>query len=251
MFVFGRESSEPLAVIKIPKLAIQNQATVNGHQALIDLKEQPDSWIAASVPNPLLLLHWRDISVGVESVVRGHSLARTFAAWRSPLNTKVEGLRQAVQWLSRFHRSSQLTRTAWASEDTARWLTAPTELYRQMFGETDEERQLFKYAFAYAASVTKLDLPIVRQHRDFRPVNLIHSDRGDISVVDWEGSRPGPAFCDLFHFVMQWHHSARRLNAQTKVNGLQRLLFEPIDDRVGRVVHEVMVEYLNDLQLPV
>ena len=48
---------------------------------------------------------------------------------------------------------------------------------------------------------------------------------------------------------MQWHMGARHLNAQTKSKGFQRLLFEPIDDRVGRVVHDIVVEYVNDLQL--
>jgi phosphotransferase family enzyme len=249
LFVFGRESSEPLAVIKIPKLASENHATENGHQALTDLKRQPDSLIASSVPQPVCLLNWRGISVAVESVVHGHTLARALDAWRSSLNAKVEGLQQAARWLSRFHRASLLTRTTWAAADTARWVIAPTEQYRQMLGQTDGERQLFTAAADYAGSVATLDLPIVRQHRDFRPVNVIRGDRGEISVVDWEGYRAGPAFCDLFHFVMQWHSGARRLDAQTKVKGFERLLFEPIDDPIGHVVHDVMVEYVNELRL--
>jgi Ser/Thr protein kinase RdoA (MazF antagonist) len=249
MFLFERESSEPLAVVKIPKLAEQNRDTENGHQALVDLNQQ-DSPIAFSAPRPLLLLNWRGVSVAVESVVQGQSLARIFDSWRSSLNVKCEELRKAVQWLSRFHRSTLLSRAGWSSEGTARWLTAPRDVYRQMFGETEEERQLFELASGYAASVTGLDLPIVRQHRDFRPENIIRNDRGDVSVVDWEGCRAGPAFCDLLHLVVQWHHRARRLNAQTRIRGLQRVLFDPIEDRIGHVVHEIVVGYLNDLRLP-
>ena len=139
VFVFGRESSEPLAVIKIPKLASQNRPTENEYQCARGYQTSAGFLDRFFSPKPLLLLRWRGISVAVESVTRGHSLARTFDTWRCPLGTKIEGLRDAARWLSSFHRSTQLRCTPWNSEETGCWLTTPTDLYRRSFGETDRE----------------------------------------------------------------------------------------------------------------
>jgi hypothetical protein len=249
VFPFGRRSTAPLAVLKVPKLASQNRATEDEHQALADLEQQLDSAMASSIPKPLLLLRWRGISVSVESVMPGRSLARTLDTWRSPLTTKIDGLRDAARWLSTFHRRSELARAPWDAEQTRDWVTTPTDVYRRTFGETDGERCLFERARGYAVSTVGVQLPLVRQHRDFRPVNIIRSPSGEISVVDWEGYRSGPAFCDLFHFLFQWHCSARRQEHLTIVNSIDRLLFEPTKDTIGDVVHDVVAAYLRDLQL--
>jgi hypothetical protein len=249
VFLFGQNSIEPLVVIKIARLASQNEATENGYRALENIEQQLDSSIASSVPRSLLLLRWRNLSMAVESVMRGHSLARIFDTWRNPLTTKIEGLRDAARWLSDFHRGTELSRGPWNTDETYRWLTTPMELYRRTFGETEAEHSLFECAQVYAASTLEIRLPIVRQHRDFRPVNILRQGTGRIAVIDWEGYRAGPAFCDLFHFLVQWHHGARRLNTQEAVRGLEQLLFEPIEDPVGHAIHGVVAEYLSDLQL--
>jgi aminoglycoside phosphotransferase (APT) family kinase protein len=137
----------------------------------------------------------------------------------------------------------------WDAGESCRWLTTPVEAYRRTFGETDGEWALFARAHEYAAAATGIRLPIVGQHRDFRPVNVLRTADGAIAVVDWEGYRAGPAFCDLFHFLMPWHYSARRIGVHERVRALEQLLFEPIDDRVGDVVHEVVDGYLRDLEL--
>jgi hypothetical protein len=249
MFLFGQHSIEPLVVIKIPRLANQNEATENGYHALENIEQQLDSSIASSVPRSLLLLRWWNISMAVESVMRGNSLARIFDTWRSPLVTKIQGLRDAARWLSEFHRGTQLSRVPWNTDATCRWLTTPMEAYRRTFGETEEEHSLFECAQLYASSAFDIQLPIVRQHRDFRPVNILREETGRIAVVDWEGYRAGPAFCDLFHCLVQWHQGARRLNRQAAASGIEQLLFEPVEDPVGRAIHEIAAEYLNDLHL--
>jgi len=249
VFLFGQNSIEPLVVIKIARLASQNEATENGYHALENIEQQLDSSIVSSVPRSLLLLRWQNISMAVESVIRGNSLARIFNTWRNPLTTTIDGLRDAARWLSDFHRGTELSRVPWNTDETCRWLTTPMELYRRTFGETDGERALFECARRYAASALDIRLPIVRQHRDFRPVNILRQETGRIAVVDWEGYRPGPAFCDLFHFLVQWHQGARRLNTQRAVRGIEQLLFEPVEDPIGYAIREVVAEYLNDLQL--
>jgi phosphotransferase family enzyme len=249
MFVFGQNSIEPLAVIKIARLPSQNEATENGYRALENIEQQLDVSIASSIPKSLLLLRWRNANMAVESVMPGHSLARIFNTWRNPVTIKIDGLRDAARWLSDFHRGTQLSRVPWNTDETCRWLTTPMELYRRTFGETDEEHSLFERAHVFAVSALDIRLPIVCQHRDFRPVNILRQETGRIAVIDWEGYRAGPAFCDLFHFLVQWHHGARRLNTQEAVRGLERLLFEPIEDPVGRAIHGVVAEYLADLQL--
>ena len=249
MFLFGQNSIEPLVVIKIARLASQNEATENGYRALENIEQQLDSYIASSVPRPLLLLRWRNIDMAAESVIPGNSLARIFDTWRSPLTAKIEGLRDAARWLSDFHRGTQLSRVSWNTDESRRWLTTPVEVYRRTFGETEQERLLFECAQRYAASALDIRLPIVRLHRDFRPVNILRQETGRIAVVDWEGYRAGPAFCDLFHFLVQWHQGARRLNRQAAVSGIEQLLFEPTEDPVGHAIREVAAGYLRDLQL--
>jgi hypothetical protein len=249
LFPFGRNSIEPLAVVKVPKLTSQNRATENGHQALADLEQLLSPSMAASVPKPLLLLQWRGTSVSVESLMRGRSLARTFETWRIPQNTRVAGLTDAAKWLSKFHRCTELSRVPWGSEQTRQWITTPTDAYRRIFGETEGERSLFARARDYAASTNGVDLPLVRQHRDFRPVNILRDEKGEIAVVDWEGYRAGPAFCDLFHFLFQWHSGARRRDKRTIVQSLETMVFEPCVDNIGNAVHRIVASYLSELRL--
>jgi aminoglycoside phosphotransferase (APT) family kinase protein len=245
MFLFGRESTTPLAVIKIPKFANQNQATENGHHALSTVRHL-DSTIASSVPEPLLLLSWHDSSVAVETLITGNSLSRIFDTWLAPLSAKIAGLRDAARWLRNFHRRTLVSRVPWDAGESCRWLTTPVEAYCRIFGATEHERALFARAHDYAAAIRPIHLPIVGQHRDFRPVNVLRGESGQIAVVDWEGYRTGPAFCDLFHFLMTWHYSARRLLG---VRSLERLLFEPGTDAVADAVHEVVDAYLRGLEL--
>jgi len=43
--------------------------------------------------------------------------------------------------------------------------------------------------------------------------------------VDWEGLRPGPALCDLLHFVIHWHEQARRVSGAASRRAAFRDLF--------------------------
>jgi aminoglycoside phosphotransferase (APT) family kinase protein len=90
-----------------------------------------------------------------------------------------------------------------------------------------------------------LPLPIVWRHRDFTPWNLFRAGN-EIHVVDWEGLRPGPALCDLLHFVMHWHEQARRVSGRA---ALHDLFVAPRPGPAAAAAREEIANYCRQLEI--
>jgi aminoglycoside phosphotransferase (APT) family kinase protein len=113
-------------------------------------------------------------------------------------------LRLAAEWLTRFHLQTILGREPWNGSRLADAFAA----WGDRIGTTMAEAALFDRALARSRELDGVPFPIVWQHRDFTPWNLLRNGKGRLSVLDWEGAQPGPALCDLLHFVSHWDELA-------------------------------------------
>lgn len=236
----------PAAVLKIPRLPSFNDRTANEQQVLSSMAQSLDARLRESVPRPLGLFPYGNVSVAVESFRPGTPLVRRTRQWGRTLQGKVSDLHAAASWIGNFHCQTEISRGPWSAADTERWIERPTEAYRQAFGATESEKSLFARARTYAGSLAGAPFPVVWQHRDFKPNHVFRSGRM-MTVIDWEGARPGPPLCDLLHFLVHWHGSIRGSSGFSSVS---RLFFESDGpDAVSRAVSDAVREYMRVLRI--
>jgi aminoglycoside phosphotransferase (APT) family kinase protein len=162
----------------------------------------------------------------------------------------LDDFRRAGAWLAEFHHQTEIERLPWSVTESSRWLEKPLEAYCRAFGLIGEEERLFAEARRYAATLTGAPLPIVLQHRDFTVWTILRSGR-ELSVLDWEGSRPGPALCDLLHYVAGWYEAVRGAHDEaSRQRCFRKLLFgQGAGDRFCLPIHDLLDRYLMRLNM--
>lgn len=224
---FAGRDKQPAAVVKIPKLAEFNAKTEHEQQALARVRAQLDAPLRDTIPTPLGLLHWGDISIGLEHYAPGHSLLRSSGRWHAPVRQKIEDLRLAAEWLAEFHRQTEASRPKWSVFERERWIEQPLAAYADAFGTTTAEELLFNLARQRGRELENASLPIVCRHGDFSVWNIFRTAR-KLTVIDWEGGRPGLPVGDLIHFVTQWSFAVRRLQGDAaQLRGFGELFLAP------------------------
>jgi aminoglycoside phosphotransferase (APT) family kinase protein len=206
---FATGVDAPQSVLKIARLPVWNGRIEQEQRLVGEIRSQLGRELEQSLPEPRGVHVWHQRALGVERCAPGVSLVRRNTRWGTPRRRKVADLELAVEWLTRFHRESALGHCRWGSEQSEDWVEAPLSEYRQAFGATRAEDELFAAVRRRSDRLRGAPLPIVWRHRDFTPWNLLRA--GDLlSVIDWEGCRPGPPLCDLLHFLTHWNELAHR-----------------------------------------
>jgi Ser/Thr protein kinase RdoA (MazF antagonist) len=198
ILLFAPQSTTPTAVLKIARRPALNLIVEGEHQHLQEISSAVDRVLQQSLPSSVLF-HWKDLAVAIESCVPGATLnSRTGA----PARELLQDLQLATAWLARFHHatSEMVPARAWM---TRRLVGELCPEYAATFGLTDAERHLFRLAAARLEALGPLQLPIVWQHADFGPWN-VYRHQTQVSVIDWEGARRGPALSDLLYFTLHW-----------------------------------------------
>lgn len=231
---FSISAARPAAVLKIPRRAVFVAKTESEQALLARARELADEAAQRAIPRPGGMVRWGTAVAGSESYAPGVCLERSGVRWGRPLRAKIGDLRLAASWLTEFQAGAVVRRAAWGPRETAEWIEAPFDAFRRLAGASESEERLLAVALRHAGTLSGLPLPIVWRHRDFTPWNLFRDSGagGELSVVDWEGLRPGPALCDLLHFVTHWHEQARRASGAASRRAALRELF--LTARPGR-----------------
>jgi hypothetical protein len=205
---FAGAAVSPTVVIKVPRLATLNDWTEREQATLRRLRKSLGVEGSRSLPDPLGSASWRGLSVARESYVPGRSLASVDASWRRSHSARVYDLRSATEWLAEFHAlvRPEEAQSGAAPEpiDLGRLLVA----YEKQFPGSASDHRLFAASLAEASAHGGIQMPIVWQHLDFGPWNVIRG-QGRLHVLDWENARPGPALADLIYFTTHWLHIVR------------------------------------------
>ena len=116
-------------------------------------------------------------------------------------NGSTSKIDKVVDWLIDFHLA-----TMRSSETVTEWYEQladdPGERFLTLLPEDSDERHLVDRTASIANTLRDLDVPLVFEHGDFCPPNILVGHDGAIGIVDWElGERDGLPALDLFCFL--------------------------------------------------
>jgi hypothetical protein len=145
-------------------------------------------------------------------------------------------------WLGDLARGAELqSRAAWFE----RLVESPVREFERKFASVLDAEETVRGRQILA---TLTDLPIVCEHRDCSPWNVLYDDSGSLALVDWESSEPrGLPGLDLVYFLTY----AALFVEQTMDMGGQETYARTLDPRstVGVVVRACEESYCARLGL--
>jgi hypothetical protein len=197
VFLFGADSGAPQSVVKITRDASLNPRLENEWRALTLLR---DGGIGAddTLPRPQFFGRHAGLAVLGESAIDGKRFReRTRATADCPY------ARAAVEWLL----DLGTTTATEAGADSSGVLTGLEPLFERFSQiyrlEAGEEDFLRKRVAALARAGD--GFPLVFQHGDPGPWNLLITPDGKPAFLDWEAAEPlGMPLWDLFHFLRSY-----------------------------------------------
>jgi hypothetical protein len=133
------------------------------------------------------------------------SLLLETAVIGAPIRLRASGptstIDKVVDWLIEFHST-----TMRSSETVASWYERladePGDRFLTLFRGDSVERHLVDRTAAIGRALRDRDVPLVFEHGDFSPPNILVGHDGTIGIVDWELAEPdGLPALDLFFFL--------------------------------------------------
>jgi hypothetical protein len=246
---FAPGGSSPEAVLKVPRLPALKEKTEQEQALLAHLRGRLEPGNRDALPTPRGLYRAGRLSLALEGYAAGRPLAQRAGSWGEPLGKKIEDLREAADWLARFHGRTEVRRVEWDEREAEEWLEEPlTELQGSVEG-MDLAGLTAAVRRRSGELAETAGLPIVCQHRDFTPWNLLRGE-GGLRVIDWEGARPGPALCDLLHFATHWSELAlRAFDDGTRLRVLREVWTARGGGEAGEAVRQAVAEYCRTLRI--
>jgi hypothetical protein len=93
-------------------------------------------------------------------------------------------------------------------------------------------------------------LPLVCEHRDFSPWNVLLTGKGELAVLDWESAEPkGLPGCDLIYFLTHLAFTLDRALRTGRVRESYRTMLDPAS-RTGSVAADCFSAYCARVGLP-
>jgi hypothetical protein len=237
---FAPGGSSPEVVLKVPRLPLYNEKTEGEQVLLVHLRGRLERGTRNALPEPRGIYHVGDLAVGIETCVAGRPLGQRTGS--------VEDLMDAADWLAGFHQRTEVQRAEWGAREAAEWLDGPLEDFRRAFvgGALDGLTAAVRRRSGELAGAA---LPIVCQHRDFTPWNLLRGDSG-LRVIDWEGARPGPTLCDLLHFSTHWSELAlRAFDDEARLRAFREVWIAHRGGEPGEAVRRAVATYCKALRI--
>lgn len=245
---FPRGHSRPSLVLKLPRLRALAARTEAEHGRAAALRASLPAALADAIPRPMELGRTGDDVFSIEEYVDGRPLLVTSGSWGAPARGRESDLRDAAEWLERFHLATLRERRPWGDAETGEWVEEPFDRFHRALGATDADRRLRDAALEHARSVHGAMLPIVCRHRDYTVWNVMRS-RSGLAVIDWEGARPGPALCDLLHLATSWHVAVNGMSyPRGEARAVRELFLSPRPADPHRTFVDAIVDrYLSRL----
>ena len=93
----------------------------------------------------------------------------------------------AANWLAQYHQET--TAGNWNGEELAAEIYSLSNTVQQLSEDQELHSNVERFCNQYIESLNSIQLPIVAEHGDYTPPNLIVTPRGKLNVIDWEFAR--------------------------------------------------------------
>jgi hypothetical protein len=246
---FAPGSTVPGGVLKVPRLPLFNGKTEAEQSLLVHIRGRLGPAARSALPEPRGIHPAGSLSVGAESYAPGRPLVQRSGSWGEPLASKVRDLRDAAGWLAEFHRQTEVRRTEWDAGQRAEWIGLPLGELRRASNATVVSDRLLAAVRRRSDALAGAALPLVWQHRDFTPWNVLRGE-GGLRVIDWEGARPGPALSDLLHFATHWSELAHQVSDEpARLRVFREVWTARRGGEAGEAVRRAVASYCEQLRL--
>ena len=202
--ILADKQKEPFLIVKVPRLPGDHARL---HHEARNLEMVPAAWRAASdsVPSLIAYEEYAGNTLLVETAQSGQKLSSLLKDG-SP-QSYIEAV---VQWLIEFHQATQTT----VAEDAdwyRRLVEEPIRYFQESFRLSPDEQKLVEQTHRHMRILRDRDVPLVFEHGDLGPPNILFEDGEPPRVVDWELAVPkGMPAVDLFFFLTLVGFSQRR-----------------------------------------
>jgi phosphotransferase family enzyme len=192
-FLFDGGGETAKSVVKITRDPRLNSRLENEWRALTLLRERGIA-IEGTLPSPIFFGYHAELAILGETAVEGAPFRE-----RTRATADCPHARNVVDWLLEFgvataHRPD-------GPPDCAAVLEAHLDRFKDLY-RLDSGRHRFLADQVAAIAHGENDLPLVFQHGDPGPWNVIVTQGGQPAFLDWEAADPdGMPLWDLFHFL--------------------------------------------------
>ena len=194
LYSFKESNKVPDIVVKVVRVPQFNHKLEHEHRMLSLLKEK--SFVDThSFPEPLFIAHHENLAVCGQKAVHGHPFLR-----RTKGNASCPLAHAAIDWIIQLGSSSADHGAATPDEISAslsRLFTRFIEIYT-----LSEREKTFLREQIEELGRARSRIPLVFQHGDADPCNVVTTGSKEVAFLDWETSElHGVPLWDLFSFV--------------------------------------------------
>lgn len=238
-FVLADGLQDPILVVKVPRLPGDNDR-LNREATNLRTVHTARSGEFDSVPSVIAYEDYLNNRLLIETALVGRPMSSKLV--RRQQETCVESV---TQWLTEFHQA-----TAEPSGDATGWYERLAEYPLQQFVKAmpllTEELHMIEQTQALTSLLRDRDIPLVFEHGDLGPTNLVLMNEGGLGVLDWELAEPrGLPAVDLFFFLTLVAFARQRARSHAGyVAAFHETFFGP-----SAWARPYIMRYVKDMQL--
>ena len=202
-FVLTDQKPDPILVVKVPRLPGDGDR-LNCEAQNLRMVQSARAGGFESIPRLIGFENHLNHRLLIETALAGRSMSCHLRGRRAG-----SCLETAVNWLIELHRA-----TAHHGDDVTGWYERlaqePIERFLEAMPPDDDTSRTVAQTLDLTFWLRRQKIPLVFEHGDLGPPNILLGQHGRIGVVDWELSKPrGLPLVDLF-FLLALVGFARR-----------------------------------------
>lgn len=207
--IFKDNSTNPLFLAKVSRNQKDNSLLLCEYNNLQYIDKICSQFIKDSIPRPIFLEEIGNHRVLLETALEGKAISETLS-FRHPVSKKIisRNCSLSIDWLIRFHIETNCKEKRLERDNIHTYIEEPIESFCSTFELNTDEIKFFQNLKVIIERLTNRNYPLVFQHGDFTPSNILIS-QNKFGIIDWEFSRTeGLLLHDLFFFLL-WYGFAQ------------------------------------------